>query len=74
MADFLQPTQTVEGIEILGIAGSEFAGLQIAPAQSFIAKSFGALPREKMKTQPTAIGPGNALGFAKKATNKRRTR
>jgi hypothetical protein len=67
LADFLQPTQTVEGIEIMGIAGSEFTGLQVAPAQSFIAKGFGALPREKMKTQPTAIAPGNALGFAKKS-------
>ena len=67
MADFFQPTQTIEGIEVSGIAGSEFAALQIAPAQSFVAKGFGALAREKMKTQPTAIGPRNALGFAKKS-------
>ena len=32
LADFLQPSQTVEGIEITGVIGSELARLEIAPA------------------------------------------
>ena len=66
-ADFIKTPDTVEGIEILGVAGGELASFEIAAAQIFIAEGIGTLPAEKMKTQPAAIGAGNALGFAKES-------
>src|SRR4029450_8051814 len=66
-ADFIKPPDTVEGIKILGVAGGELASFEVAAAQIFIAEDIGTLPAEKMKTQPAAIGPGNALGFAKES-------
>ena len=66
-ADFIKTPDTVEGIEILGIAGGELASFEIAAAQIFIAEGIGTLPAEKMKTQPAAIGPRNTLGFAKES-------
>jgi len=64
-ADFIKTPDTVEVIEILGVAGSELASFEIATAQIFIAECIRTLPAKKMKTQPATIGPGNALGFAK---------
>src|SRR5438874_27587 len=66
-ANFIKTPDTIEGIEILGVAGGEFASFEIAAAQIFIAEGIGTLPAEKMKTQPSAIGAGNALGFAKES-------
>jgi len=66
-ADFIKTPDTVEGIEILGVAGGELASFEIAAAQIFIAEGIGTLPSKKMKTQPAAIGTGNALGFAKES-------
>src|SRR5207302_10473941 len=66
-ADFIKTPDTVEGIEILGVADGELASFEIAAAQIFIAEGIGTLPAEKMKTQPAAIGAGNALGFAKES-------
>src|SRR5438128_10569222 len=66
-ADFIKTPDTVEGIEILGVAGGELARFEIATAQIFIAECIGTLPAEKMKTQPAAISAGNALGFAKES-------
>src|SRR5207253_7847213 len=60
-------SDAVEGIKILSVAGGELAGFEIAAAQVFIAESIGTLPAEKMKTQPAAIGAGNALGFAEES-------
>src|SRR5438067_702510 len=66
-ADLIKPADPVESIEILGVAGGEFASFEIAAAQIFIAECLGTLPAEKMKTQPAAIGPRDTLGFAKKS-------
>src|SRR5438132_10857486 len=66
-ADFIKTSDAVEGIKILSVAGGELAGFEIAAAQILIAECIGTLPAEKMKTQPAAIGPGNALGFAKES-------
>src|SRR5438132_1913576 len=66
-ADFIKTPDTVEGIKILSVAGGELAGFEIAAAQIFIVEGIGTLPAEKMKTQPAAIGAGNALGFAKES-------
>src|SRR5438105_5938422 len=66
-ADLIKTPDTVEGIEILGVAGSELASFEIATAQIFIAECIRTLPAKKMKTQPATIGPGNALGFAKES-------
>src|SRR5438477_456912 len=66
-ANFIKTPDTIEGIEILGVAGGELASFEIAAAQIFIAEGIGTLPAEKMKTQPSAIGAGNALGFAKES-------
>ena len=66
-ADFIKAPDTVECIEIVGVAGGELASFEIATAQIFIAEGIGTLPAEKMKTQPAAIGAGNALGFAKES-------
>ena len=66
-ADLLKPPETVEGIEIVGIAGGELASFEIAPAQIFIAKCIRTLPAKKMKTQPATIGPRNALSLAKES-------
>src|SRR5439155_22659647 len=66
-ADLIKTPNTVEGIEILGVAGGELASFEIAATQIFIAEGIGTLPAEKMKTQPAAIGAGNALGFAKES-------
>src|SRR5205823_6784690 len=66
-ANFIKTPDTIEGIEILGVAGGELASFEIAAAQIFIAEGIGTLPAEKMKTQPSAIGGGNALGFAKES-------
>jgi len=66
-ADLIKPADPVESIEILSVAGGEFASFEIAAAQIFIAKCLGTLPAEKMKTQPAAIGPRNTLGFAKES-------
>ena len=66
-ADLIKPPETVESIEILGVAGGEFASFEIAATQIFIAEGLGTLPAEKMKTQPAAIGTRNTLGFAKES-------
>jgi len=66
-ADFIKTPDTVEGIEILGVAGGELARFEIATAQIFIAECVRTLPTEKVKTQPAAISAGNALGFAKES-------
>lgn len=72
LADFFEPAQAVEGVEIPGITGGEFTRFQIASAQIFVTKGFGALTGEKMKTQPAAIGSGNALGLAKKGDEQKK--
>jgi len=66
-ADLIKTPDTVERIEILGVAGGKLASFEIATAQIFIAECLGTLPAKKMKTQPATIGPGNALGFAKES-------
>ena len=66
-ADLIKTPDTVEGIEILGVAGGELASFEIATAQIFIAECIRTLPAKKMKTQPATIGPGNALSFAKES-------
>ena len=66
-ADFIKPADTVKGIKIQGVAGGKLASFEIAAAQIFIAEGIGTLPAEEMKTQPSAIGAGNALGFAKES-------
>ena len=65
--DLFQPAQPIERIEILRVAGGEFARFQITAAQICVAKSVGTLPGEKMKAQPAAIGARDALGFAKES-------
>jgi hypothetical protein len=66
-ADFIKTPDTVEGIEILGVAGGEFTCFEVATAQIFIAERIGTLSAEKMKSQPATISAGNALGFAKES-------
>ena len=71
-ADFIKASDAVEGIEILGVAGGEFASFEIAAAQIFIAERIRTLPGEKMKTQPAAVGAGNALGFAEESDKQKK--
>src|SRR5947207_15978103 len=66
-ANFIETPDTIEGIEILGVAGGELASFEIAAAQIFIVEGIGTLPAEEMKTQRSAIGAGNGLGFAKES-------
>jgi len=64
--DFVHAAHAVESIQIPRVARCKFARLEITAAQVRIAKGVGALPGEKMKTQPAAVARRHALGFSKK--------
>src|SRR5437868_13495063 len=63
-ADLIKTPDNVEGIEMLGVAGSELASFEIATAQIFIAECIRTLAAKKMKRESATSGPGNAVGFA----------
>src|SRR5262245_55314402 len=58
--DLVETTNGVERVEKVCVAGSKFARLQVTATQVRVAKCFGALPNEKVKTQPAAVGRGHA--------------
>src|SRR4029453_13653112 len=64
--DFIEPSLTIEGIEVMRVARGELARFQITAAAVCIAKCFRELAREKMKAQPAPVRARNALGFSKK--------
>src|SRR5213593_4265201 len=65
-ADFVQTPQAVERVEIFGVAGSQLSHFQVTGAQIAVAENIRTTSREKMKAQPAAIGPRDALRFTKK--------
>src|SRR5213083_1444697 len=54
--DFIETTNGVEGVEKACVAGRKLARLQVTATQVRVAKCLGTLPREKVKTQPAAVG------------------
>src|SRR5438874_3193661 len=64
-ADFIDAPRPIQSIEVMRVARCELARLQITATQICIPKCFGALAREKMKTQPTPVHARNSLGFSK---------
>src|SRR4029453_11128091 len=62
--DFIETTNGIQGVEKTCVPGCEFARLEITAAQVCIAKCLGTLPREKVKTQPAAVGRRDALRFS----------
>src|SRR5205823_4489602 len=65
--DFIETTNGIQGVEETCVPGCEFACLEITAAQVRVAKCLGTLPREKVKTQPAAVGRRDALRFSEKS-------
>src|SRR5215469_17026778 len=64
--DFINTTNGIERVEITRVVRRELASFKIAGAKVCIAKCLGTLPREKVKTQPAAVGHRHALRFSEK--------
>src|SRR6478736_9177472 len=64
--DFIETTNGVQSVEKTCVAGRKLARLEVTATQVRIAKCLGTLPREKVKTQPAAVGRRDALGFSEK--------
>ena len=62
--DFIETTNGVESVEIARVAGRKLTRLEVTAPQVRVAKCLGTLPREKMKTQPAAVGRRDALRFS----------
>ena len=63
--DFIEATNGIQGVEKICVAGSELARLEVTTTQVCVAKRLWTLPREKMKTQPVAVGRRDALCSSK---------
>src|SRR6478672_2001050 len=61
--NFIETTNGIERVEKTRVAGRKFARLEVTATQIRVAKCLGTLPREKVKTQPTAVGRRDALRF-----------
>jgi len=62
--DFIDTTNGIEGVEKTCVTGCKLARLEVTAAKVRVAKCSGTLPREKMKTQPAAVGRRDALRFS----------
>ena len=65
--DFIDTTNGVERVEITCVVGRKLGRLEVTATQVRVTKCLGTLPREKMKTQPSAVGRGDALRFSEKS-------
>src|SRR5207244_11701195 len=61
-ADLIKTPDTVERIEILGVAGGKLARFEIATAQILIAECFGTLPATTLETATTTSGRRKETG------------
>src|SRR5260370_13397835 len=68
--DFIETTHSVECVEIERVAGRKLARLEVTATQVRVAKCLGTLPREKVKTQPAAVGRPDAVRFSGKSEAK----
>src|SRR5207244_6786682 len=66
-ADFFRAPHAVERIEVMCVAGGELGRLEVTAAQVLAAKCIRTLSREKMESQPAAVGSRDALGFSKES-------
>jgi len=64
--DFIETTNGIKGVEKTRVACRELVRLEVTAAQVRVAKCLGTLPREKVKTQPAAVGRRDALRFSEK--------
>ena len=67
--DFIEPTNGIKGVEKTRVVCRELACLKITATQVRVAKCLGALPREKVKTQPAAVRRRDALRFSEKSAD-----
>src|SRR5205814_1123260 len=65
-SDFIETTNGIKGVEKTCVAGRKLARLEVTATQVCVAKCLGALPGEKVKTQPAAVGRRDALRFPEK--------
>src|SRR5262249_30899549 len=65
--DFIETTNAIERVEITRVICGELTGLEVTATEIRVAKCLGTLPREKMKTQPTAIACRDPLRFSEKS-------
>src|ERR1700736_1691423 len=54
-ANFIEPAQTIQTVEVMGVARGQLGRFQITSAEVSITKCFGTLAREKVKAQPAAV-------------------
>src|ERR1700736_2239879 len=66
ISNLVKPSHAIQGVQIMGIGGSELPGLQIASPQIFVFKSVRCPGFEKMETKPTPVRSGDPLRLAKK--------
>src|SRR5215831_13141997 len=64
--DFIKTTNGIERVKITRVVRRELASFKIAGAKICVTKRLGRLPREKVKTQPAAVGRRDALRFPEK--------
>ncbi len=64
-ADFLDPADAVEGIEVARVLGGELCGFDIAAAEVRVGVGVRIRGGEEMEAEPAAIHAGDALGLAK---------
>src|SRR5262245_43712750 len=64
--NFVEKTNGVESVEITSVVCRELARLKVTTTKICVAKCLRRLPREKMKTQPAAVGRRDALRFSEK--------
>src|SRR5215831_14113626 len=65
--NLVKSPHAVQGVEVVGIARSEFAGFQVARPQIFVLKSARRPAFKKMESKPAAVGAGDTLRFAEKS-------
>src|SRR5215211_1790396 len=64
--DFIEPSNGIQRVEKICVAGGKLARLEITSTQVCVTKCLGTLPCKKVKTQPAAVGRRNALRFSEK--------
>src|SRR5215469_2704629 len=62
--DFIEAPHAVESVKVTSVARRKLARFKIAAAQTRITKHLWRLPREKVETQPAAVGRGHSLCLA----------
>src|SRR5262245_41185480 len=64
--DLIDTTNRVQSVEITRVVCGELACFEIASAKIRVTERLRALPREKVKAQPAAVGRRDALRFSEK--------